>query len=279
MRTRRPRAAPVPRSAFASFRFPSGVMWLPFWRVIDALCPHAAPPRQPASSSSGGDSRDHGHARCAHHPVQRSGGAGQPRGRPRKSRFVPISPMTPGRGPAPRDRIGPGREPASSDRHVRAFGEDCDFAGALKLRVGYSVLDTGAAPGRSPVEDRHSAERDPQGGRRDPGGCRRRQGRPWKRGRCPATGQWVPDAVATLSGFCRTGFSRARQGRRRSRYRCIDPPTRTIRIPAPHHDCGPLSSGDSGFPWPRRSAQGHGMGVVVVLYLSSRRSDGIVTTP
>src|SRR6266498_3906789 len=105
--------------------------------------------------------------------------------------------MTPGRGPAPRDRIGPGREPASSDRHVRAFGADRDFAGALKLRVGYSVLDTGAAPGRSPVEDRHSAERDPQGGRRDPRRMSAAAGptRPWKRGRCPATGQWVPDAV------------------------------------------------------------------------------------
>jgi hypothetical protein len=42
----------------------------------------------------------------------------------------------------------------------------------------------------------------------------------------------------------------ARQGRRCSRYRCIDPPTRTIRIPAPHHNPGAVSSGDSA----RRSA-------------------------
>src|SRR6266487_4722812 len=31
----------------------------------------------------------------------------------------------------PRDRVGAGREPDSRDRHVRAFGADRDFAGAL----------------------------------------------------------------------------------------------------------------------------------------------------
>jgi hypothetical protein len=35
------------------------------------------------------------------------------------------------RGPALRDRVDPGREPASSDRHIRTFGADRDFAGAL----------------------------------------------------------------------------------------------------------------------------------------------------
>jgi hypothetical protein len=50
---------------------------------------------------------------------------------PAKSRFVPICPMPSGRGPTARDRVGPGREPGSSDRHVRAFGANCDFAGAL----------------------------------------------------------------------------------------------------------------------------------------------------
>jgi len=37
---------------------------------------------------------------------------------PAKSRFVPICPMAPRRGPALRYRVGPGREPDSSDRHV-----------------------------------------------------------------------------------------------------------------------------------------------------------------
>ena len=41
----------------------------------------------------------------------------------------PFVPMGPGRGPAPRDRVGPGREPDSSDRHVRAFGADRDLTG------------------------------------------------------------------------------------------------------------------------------------------------------
>jgi hypothetical protein len=51
---------------------------------------------------------------------------------PAKSRFVPICPMTPRRGPAPHDRVGPGREPGSSNRHVRTFGAYRDFAGALR---------------------------------------------------------------------------------------------------------------------------------------------------
>ncbi len=32
--------------------------------------------------------------------------------------------MTPRRGPAPRDRVGPGRESSSSGKHVRTFGTD-----------------------------------------------------------------------------------------------------------------------------------------------------------
>src|SRR6266536_2038207 len=41
----------------------------------------------------------------------------------------------PRRGPAPHDRVDPGREPDSSDRHVRTFGADRDFAGALQIEA------------------------------------------------------------------------------------------------------------------------------------------------
>src|SRR6266542_3906807 len=44
--------------------------------------------------------------------------------------------MTPHRGPAPRDCVGPGREPDSSDRHGRTYGADRDFAGALGVEPG-----------------------------------------------------------------------------------------------------------------------------------------------
>jgi hypothetical protein len=50
------------------------------------------------------------------------------------SRFVPICPMTSRCGPASRDRVGPGREPESSDGHIQTFGADRDFAGALPNR-------------------------------------------------------------------------------------------------------------------------------------------------
>jgi hypothetical protein len=50
---------------------------------------------------------------------------------PRQSRDSSLLSDGPTRGPAPRDRVGPGREPDSSDRHVRTFGADRDFAGAL----------------------------------------------------------------------------------------------------------------------------------------------------
>src|SRR6266540_1615325 len=46
----------------------------------------------------------------------------------------PICLMTPRRGPAPRDRVGPGRESSSSGKHVRTFGTDRDFAGTLSPR-------------------------------------------------------------------------------------------------------------------------------------------------
>jgi hypothetical protein len=39
-------------------------------------------------------------------------------------------PTAPGRGPVLRYRVGPGREPDSSNRHVRTFGAYRDFAGA-----------------------------------------------------------------------------------------------------------------------------------------------------
>src|SRR6266540_2374619 len=48
----------------------------------------------------------------------------------------PICLMTPRRGPAPRDRVGPGRESSSSGKHVRTFGTDRDFAGTLDLEAG-----------------------------------------------------------------------------------------------------------------------------------------------
>jgi hypothetical protein len=60
----------------------------------------------------------------SHHHLAQGQGSG-------KSRFVLICPMAPRRGPAPRDHVGPGREPGTSDRHVRTFGADRDFAGAL----------------------------------------------------------------------------------------------------------------------------------------------------
>src|SRR6266540_7109206 len=50
---------------------------------------------------------------------------------PGKVAIRPVYPMTPHRGPAPRDCVGPGREPDSSDRHGRTYGADRDFAGAL----------------------------------------------------------------------------------------------------------------------------------------------------
>src|SRR6266508_3817032 len=52
---------------------------------------------------------------------------------PGKVAIRPVYPMTPHRGPAPRDCVGPGREPDSSDRHGRTYGADRDFAGALGL--------------------------------------------------------------------------------------------------------------------------------------------------
>src|SRR6266511_3456725 len=56
---------------------------------------------------------------------------------PGKVAIRPVYPMTPHRGPAPRDCVGPGREPDSSDRHGRTYGADRDFAGALgKKEVG-----------------------------------------------------------------------------------------------------------------------------------------------
>src|SRR6266498_969767 len=51
---------------------------------------------------------------------------------PGKVAIRPVYPMTPHRGPAPRDCVGPGREPDSSDRHGRTYGADRDFAGALR---------------------------------------------------------------------------------------------------------------------------------------------------
>jgi hypothetical protein len=55
--------------------------------------------------------------------------------RPRQSRdSSPICPMTSRRGPVPRDRVGPGREPDSSATHVRTFGANRDFAAALGIR-------------------------------------------------------------------------------------------------------------------------------------------------
>src|SRR6266540_5086882 len=48
----------------------------------------------------------------------------------------PICLMTPRRGPAPRDRVGPGRESSSSGKHVRTFGTDRDFAGTLESYIG-----------------------------------------------------------------------------------------------------------------------------------------------
>lgn len=49
-----------------------------------------------------------------------------------------------------------------------------------------------------------------------------------ERGRVPLSASGVPRAVTTLSESCRTAFSEARQAGRGSRYRCIDPPTRTL---------------------------------------------------
>jgi hypothetical protein len=50
---------------------------------------------------------------------------------PAKSRFVLICPMARVVGWASWDRVGLGREPDSSERRVRTFGADRDFAGAL----------------------------------------------------------------------------------------------------------------------------------------------------
>jgi transposase-like protein len=61
---------------------------------------------------------------------------------PRQSRdSSPICPMTSRRGRVPRDRVGPSREPAASDTQIRAFGAECNLAGALACRgVGRSPL-------------------------------------------------------------------------------------------------------------------------------------------
>src|SRR6266508_584876 len=54
---------------------------------------------------------------------------------PGKVAIRPVYPMTPHRGPAPRDCVGPGREPDSSDRHGRTYGADRDFAGPWVLML------------------------------------------------------------------------------------------------------------------------------------------------
>src|SRR6266496_6259671 len=59
---------------------------------------------------------------------------------PGKVAIRPVYPMTPHRGPAPRDCVGPGREPDSSDRHGRTYGADRDFAGALGVERRGQVI-------------------------------------------------------------------------------------------------------------------------------------------
>src|SRR6266545_4784683 len=69
---------------------------------------------------------------------------------PGKVAIRPVYPMTPHRGPAPRDCVGPGREPDSSDRHGRTYGADRDFAGALTHGVCANCSDGGGANCHTP---------------------------------------------------------------------------------------------------------------------------------
>lgn len=48
-----------------------------------------------------------------------------------KVAILPCCPMLPHRGPAPPVRVGPDREPESSNEHTRTYSTDRDFAGAL----------------------------------------------------------------------------------------------------------------------------------------------------
>ncbi len=54
---------------------------------------------------------------------------------PGKVAIRPVYPMTPHRGPAPRDCVGPGREPDSSDRHGRTYGADRRIVDAAVLTI------------------------------------------------------------------------------------------------------------------------------------------------
>jgi hypothetical protein len=66
---------------------------------------------------------------------------------PAKSRFVLVRPMPPRPGPAPRDRSGgPGREPDSNDRHVRALVQTATLPGLYLCRAASSYRAT--QPGR-----------------------------------------------------------------------------------------------------------------------------------
>jgi len=58
-------------------------------------------------------------------------------------RSVPIRAMSPRRGPHHATAMGPGRKPAPSDRHLRAFGADRHFAGALDLAQTWSGSESG----------------------------------------------------------------------------------------------------------------------------------------